>query len=152
MKKLLISLAAVLITIPALAEHHNSTEAEVLAAVEAFNTAYATNDVEGYFNSYADDAMLYFYGARQDIKAYHEEWSAMVEAGGGVEKNEISDVKVQVLQSDKVAVASYFVDNKSRSAEGETSSEKAFESDVWQKIDGEWKIVSLHYSAIEAEE
>jgi len=152
MKKLLISLAAVLITTPALAEHHNSAEAEVHAAVEAFNTAYAANDVEGYFNNYADDAMLYFYGARQDVTAYHEEWSAMVKAGGGVEKNEISDVKVQVLQGDKVAVASYFVDNRSRTPEGDTSAEKAFESDVWQKIDGEWKIVSLHYSEIVAEE
>ena len=152
MKKLLTCLVAVMITIPALAEHHNSTEAEMYAAVEAFNTAYATNDVEGYFNSYADGAMLYFYGARQDIAAYHEEWSAMVKAGGGVEKNEISDLKVQMLQGDNVAVASYFVDNMSRSAEGETSSEKAFEMDVWQKIDGEWKIVSLHYSAIAAEE
>jgi ketosteroid isomerase-like protein len=152
MKKLLTCLAAVLITIPALAEHHNSTEAEMYAAVKAFNTAYATNDVEGYFNHYADDAMLYFYGARQDVAAYHEEWSAMVKAGGGVEKNEISDVNVQMLQGDTVAVASYFVDNRSRSAEGETSSEKAFEMDVWQKIDGEWKIVSLHYSAIVAEE
>jgi ketosteroid isomerase-like protein len=152
MNKLLTCLVAVLITTPALAEHHNSTEAEVLAAVEAFNTAYATNDVEGYFNHYADDVMLYYYGARQEIATYHEEWSAMIKAGGGVEKNEISDVKVQMLQGNEAAVASYFVDNKTREAEGDTSTAKAFELDVWQKIDGEWKIVSMHYSEIAAEE
>ena len=150
MKKLLTCLVAVLITTPVLAEHHSSTETEVHAAVESFNTAYASNDVEAYFNHYADGVMLYFYGARQDITAYHEEWSSMVKAGGAVEKNELSDVKVQVLQDD-VAVSSYFVENTTRTPEGETATVNAFEMDVWQKTDGEWKIVSLHYSEIPAE-
>ncbi len=152
MKKLLTCLVAVLIPISIMAEHHNSAEAEVRAAVAAFNGAYATNDVEGYFSHYTDDATLYFYGARQKVAAYHEEWSAMVDAGGAVEKNDLSDVRVQVLPGDEVAVASYFVDYVSRSPEGERVGARAFESDVWQKIDGEWKIVNLHYTEIAPEE
>ena len=152
MKKLLTCLVAVLNTMSAMAEHHSSTEAEVFAAVEAFNEAYGTNDVEGYFGHYADDAMVYFYGERQNMALYHEEWSAMVDAGGAVEKNDPSDVRVQVMPSNEVAVATYFVDNATRSPEGETTVAKAFETDVWQKIEGEWKIVSLHYTEIEPEE
>ncbi len=152
MKKLLICLAAVLITTSTMAEHHNSAEAEVYAAVKAFNEAYATNDVEGYFDHYTDDATLYFYGARQIVADYHEEWSAMVDAGGAVEKNDPADVQVQVMPGDEVAVATYFVDNATRSPDGETAVARAFESDVWQKIEGEWKIVSLHYTEIAPEE
>jgi ketosteroid isomerase-like protein len=135
-----------------MAEQHSSSETEVRAAVAAFNTAYATNDVESYFSHYTDDATLYFYGERHKVAAYHEEWTAMVDAGGAVEKNDPSDVRVQVLPGDQVAVASYFVDYASRSPEGERTVAMGFESEVWQKIDGEWKIVSLHYSEIAPEE
>lgn len=152
MKKLLTCLVAVLMPISIMAEQHSSAEAEVRAAVESFNGAYASNDVEGYFSHYTDDAMLYFYGARQKVAAYHEEWSAMVDAGGAVEKNDLSDVRVQVMPGDAVAVASYFVDYVSRSPEGEMAAARAFESDVWQKIDGEWKIVNLHYTEIAPDE
>ena len=43
------------------------------------------------------------------MPAYREEWSAMIEAGGGVGNYELSDVRVQVLPGG-VAVATYFVD------------------------------------------
>jgi ketosteroid isomerase-like protein len=152
MKKLLTCLVAVLIAIPTMAEHHKSAEAEVYAAINAFNDAYATNDVEGYFGHYTDDATLYFSGARQKVADYHEEWTALVDAGGGVEKNDESDVRVQLMPGGETAVATYFIDNASRSPEGETSVTKAFETAVWQKIDGEWKIVSLHYTEIAPDE
>ena len=152
MKKLLTCFVAVLISVSTMAEHHSSAEAEIYAAVEAFNKAYATNDVEGYFGYYADSATLYFYGARQNLAAYHEEWSATIDAGGAVEKNDTSDVKVQVMPGDEVAVASYFVDNAMHSPEGERSAARAFESEVWQKIAGKWQIVSLHYTEIAPED
>lgn len=148
MKKILSCLIATLLSLSALAEHHNSAEAEVIEMAEAFNTAYATNDIEAYFDMYADDAEVFFYGARQDMGAYHEEWSAMAEAGGGVEMNEMSDLKIQVMPCGDVAIATSFVDNRTRSPDGEVTTVKAFETDVWQKIDGEWKVINLHYSEI----
>jgi len=151
MSKGILLLAATLISFVALAAHHGSAEDEVRAAAKAFNTAYTTNDIERYFGHYADGATVYFYGARQDMSAYHKEWSAMMDAGGGVEVNEISDLVIQMMPSGEVAIATYFVDNKTRSPEGEVSTVRAFETDVWQKIDGEWLIVSLHYSEIPAD-
>jgi ketosteroid isomerase-like protein len=56
------------------------------------------------------------------------------------------------MPSGDVAIATSFIDNRTRLADGTTSSETAFETDVWQKIDGEWKIVSLHYSTVAAGE
>ena len=151
MKKLLTCLVAALISFSAFAEHHSSVEAEIREVAEAFNTAYATNDVETYFDFYTDDAVLYFYGARRPVAAYREEWTATIEAGGGVEKNEESDLQVQVMPSGDVAIATSFIDNRSRSPDGDVSSARAFETDVWQKIDGEWLIVNMHYSEIAPE-
>jgi ketosteroid isomerase-like protein len=152
MKKLLTGMVAVLITISAMAAHHESAEDEVRAAAEAFDKAYMTNDIEGYFSHYADGATVYFYGARQDMSAYREEWSAMIDAGGGVEVNEMSDVVIQMMPSGEVAIATSFIDNRTRDAEGEVSTVRAFETDIWQKIDGNWQIISLHYSEIPPDE
>ncbi|HEX6261134.1 MAG TPA: nuclear transport factor 2 family protein [Woeseiaceae bacterium] len=148
MKSILTGLVVALISVPAMAEDQGPAEAEVRTAIKAFNDAYAGNDVDTYFNHYAANAMVYFYGARQDLSAYHEEWAEMVEAGGRVEKNELSDVQVQVMPSGDVAVASYFVDYRLREPGGDVSVAKAFESEVWQKIGDDWKIVNLHYSEI----
>jgi len=153
MKKILIVLTTTFISFSVFADHPNSSAVtEVTNAVKAFNKAYETNDVEGYFNHYANDAMLYFYGDRWEVSTYHEYWkTAVVGAGGGVEKNMQSDLQVKVTSGGDTAVTAYFVENRSRSPEGDINEEKAYESDVWQKIDGVWKIISLHYSVIPPE-
>lgn len=147
MRKLLLCLFAVMIPVWAQGAHHE-TEAEIRALAEAFNTAYATNKVDAYFGFYAEDAELYFYGERQNIAAYKKEWHELMAAGGGVEKNEISDLKIQVMPGGNVAIATYFVDNRTRYPDSGTDSAKAFETEVWRKLGGEWKVVNLHFSEI----
>lgn len=152
MRKILSCFVIILMSFPAMADHHGEENADLYAAIQAFDHAYANNDVGIYFSFYADDAMVYFGGARQDIAAYHEMWTALMAAGGGVELNEMSELQVQVMPGGDVAVAASFIDNRTRSADGTTSTSRAYESDVWQKIDGKWKIISLHHSGISAEE
>lgn len=152
MNRILSCLIIVLMSFSAMAEHHKSENADLHAAIKAFDHAYATNDVETYFGYYADEATVYFSGARQDINAYHELWTALMEEGGGVEKNEMSDLQVQVMPGGDVAIATSFIDNRTRAPDGTTSTSRAFETDVWQKIDGEWQIISLHYTDIVPEE
>ena len=153
MRKILSCCVIVLISISAVADHHGEENADLHAAIKAFDHAYATNDVEKYFSFYADDATVYFGStAREDVSAYHKMWTGLMAAGGGVELNEMSDLKVQVMPGGDVAIATSFIDNRTRAPDGTTSTSKAFETDVWQKIDGEWKIISLHYSGITADE
>jgi len=152
MSKILSCIIIALFSLSAIAEHHESKSDGLHDTIKAFDHAYANNDVEAYFDHYAKGATVFFYGARQDVAAYHEEWTALMEAGGGIELNEMSDMKVQLMPSGDVAIATSFIDNRTRAADGTTSTEKAFETDVWQKIDGKWKIISLHYSVVSAEE
>jgi ketosteroid isomerase-like protein len=145
-KGLIVCLVVLLVPLLTHAGDESSVESEVRAAAADFNDAYATNDVERYFSYYADDAVVYFYGERQDLKKYHKTWSEFMEAAGGVEKNELSEKIFQVLPGGKAVVASYFVHNITRSPEGKRSEAQAYETEVWQKIDGEWKVVNLHYT------
>lgn len=148
MKKILTFLVVSLISFSAMAAHHSSVDAELSDAIKAFNVAYTSNNMDAYFGFYTDDATIYYFGERHKLSAYREEWTAEIDAGGGVEKNETSDVRVQVMPSGDVAVVTSFIDNRTRGTDGETTTVKAFETEVWQKIDGEWKVVSLHYTEI----
>jgi ketosteroid isomerase-like protein len=153
MRKILSCFVIIMLSFPAMADHPGAENADLHAAIKAFDHAYANNDVEKYFSFYADDATAYFGDAeRVDIAAYHEMWTGLMAAGGGVELNEMSDLQVQVMPGGDVAVSTSFIDNRTRSADGTTSTTRAFETDVWQKIDGKWQIISLHHSGISAEE
>lgn len=143
MKKIAL-LLGFLLTGPVLADE--AVVAEIEAAEQAFNGAYASGDYETYFAHYTEDAALFFFGSRQKVADYYEEWKATVESGFEYENYEMTDMRVQVLGDGDVAVATYFVDLRSRTPDGEVADARAFESDVWQKIDGEWKIVTLHYT------
>ena len=63
-------------------------------------------------------------------------------------KNKASDIQIKVAPGGNTAVVGSFIENRSRSPEGDINEEKGYETEVWQKIDGEWKIISLHYSVI----
>ena len=144
MKKILSFFAAALLSCSAMAEHHH--EAEVAAASEVFNSAYETNDADTYFDFYTEDAVVFFYGERQSVAAYREEWTASIKAGGGVELNKRSDLRVQMMPSGDAAVLSSFIDNRTRAVDGGLTTVKGDETEIWQKIAGKWRVVGLHYS------
>lgn len=153
MRKILNGFVIALMSLTIVSELQAQENADLHAAIQAFDHAYATNDVETYFGYYAEGATVYFGGdARQDVDAYHEMWTGLMAAGGGVELNEMSELMVQVMPSGDFAIATSFVDNRTRSPEGDKSTSKAYETDIWQKIDGKWKIISMHYSGISEEE
>ena len=148
MKRFFVSMIAALMSLSVMAEHHDEENADLYAAIHAFDRAYASNDTETYFDYYAEGATVFYSGDRQDLAAYEKFWPEFMAAGGGVEKNEMSNLKVQVLGGGDVAVSTSFIDNITRSPDGSKTAIRAFETDVWQKIDGKWKVVSLHYTEL----
>ena len=151
MKNLTAIIFAITFPLVALAGNPKAVESEIVKMEEAFNEAYATNQVDTYFSFYTEDATLFFYGERQPVAQYRKEWHDTINAGGGVVHNDVSDMQVRVLPGGKAAVASSFIDNSTRSPDGDVTTVRAYESNVWQKIDGEWKVVSLHYNEIAAD-
>lgn len=122
---------------------------EVQNLVVAFNEAYERNDLDEYFSYYAEDLTQWFETGRASLEDYKKSWYGLIESGGGVEKNELSDIRIQVGPSGDTAVATYRVDVVTRAGDGTKTTERAWETDVWFKRDGEWKIVHLHYNSAE---
>jgi ketosteroid isomerase-like protein len=126
-----------------------TTAAEIEKLEIAFNQAYERNDLEEYFSYYADDVTLWFGSERAGLADYEKSWHELIEGGGGVEKNDLSDLRVQISPGGDAAVATYVVDVVARQVDGKKTRERAFETDVWYKRDGKWKIVHLHYNSKE---
>lgn len=148
MNRLLALFIALLLPLSVYGDTSSAVADEIRELEATFNDAYGENDLNTYFGMYAEDATLIFYGARQPVPQYREEWTAEVAAGAGVEKNEITDIRIQVLADGKVAVATYVLETVSVTASGERSTMLAHETDVWHKRADGWKIVSMHYSEL----
>lgn len=126
-----------------------TTSAEIEKLEVAFNQAYERNDLEEYFSYYADDVTQWFESGRASLADYKKSWYELIQGGGGVEKNALSDLQVQVSPGGDAAVATYVADVVTRQVDGKKTKERAFETDVWYKRDGKWKIVHLHYNSKE---
>jgi ketosteroid isomerase-like protein len=126
-----------------------ATASEIEKLVVAFNQAYERNDLEKYFSYYADDVTQWFESGRVSLADYKKDWYGLIQGGGGVEKNAISDLRVQVSPGGDSAVATYALDVVTRQAGGKKTKERAWETDVWFKRDGKWQIVHLHYNSKE---
>ena len=151
MSRILTLITAVLVSFSAIADEHDAAQAELRAVVVAFNQAYADNDLELYFSHFAEDADMYWSGTRHTTAAYRDDYTATVEAGGAVEKNGVSGLVIRMLPGNEAGIASFFIDYRFRNPGGDITVEQAFETEVWEKIDGMWKVVGLHNNIIPPE-
>ena len=131
-----------------MADEHDAAQAELRNVVVAFNEAYADNDLELYFSHFAEDADMFWSGARHTTAAYRDDYMATIKAGGAVEKNVVSGLVIRMLPGNEAGIASFFIDYRFRNPGGEITVEQAFETEVWEKIDGAWKLVGMHNNVI----
>ncbi len=142
MKNIVLILAAFFIAPSLYADDQDASAEAVRKASEAFNIAYETNDVEGYFDLYEENAMIYFYGERWTVSDYYDYWkNNMVGAGGGVEKNTTSNMQIKVSPDGNTAVISFYINNRSRSPEGEINEEKGYETGMCSFIFFKWDLL-----------
>jgi ketosteroid isomerase-like protein len=145
-KTLLLSFAIAVSLSAAAATSEEAAVEEVIKHVVAFNGAYERNELDAYFAFYAEDATLWFGPGRTRLADYKQEWYQLIEKGGGVEKNVISDLHVQMGPGNTTAVATYQIDVHTRMADGKVTEDHAHESDVWFLGDGQWLIAHIHYT------
>jgi ketosteroid isomerase-like protein len=149
------ALAAALVLVatlvpPLQAATPTAAEAEIARLERDWNDAYGANDLPKYFGAYADDAVLIFYGERSTVADYRKSWTASVNGGDRLEAVRLTDLVIRIAPPGDTAIASYQLEVRTRHANAKPTDERAFESDVWQKRGGAWKVVHVHYSAIPA--
>jgi ketosteroid isomerase-like protein len=117
-----------------------------------FNDAYLQNDLDRYFGFYAEGASLLFDSGRSTLSSYRDSWYELIDSGGGVRKNTISDLRIQMSPSGDAAVATYQLEVETEYPGNELSIETAHETDVWFKTAEGWRIAHVHYTSAGAEE
>jgi ketosteroid isomerase-like protein len=134
---------------PLYAASVRGVDAEIARLERDWNGAYGANDLPKYFAAYADDAVLIFDGERSSLADYRKSWSAAVASGNRLESVQLSDLVVRVAPSGDTAIASYRLEVRTLHPAGQaTDDEHFFETDVWQRRGGAWKVVHVHYSAV----
>ena len=150
MKTLLLSLAIVTTATFSVGASAASAEdaavEEVIKHVVAFNGAYERNELDAYFAFYSADATLWFDSGRVKLADYQKDWRKLIADGGGVVKNVISDLHVQMGPGDTTAVATYQLDVETRMPDGSVTKDHAHETDVWFLGNGQWLVAHLHYT------
>jgi ketosteroid isomerase-like protein len=146
---MILSTIALILSIAGAGTQAEATAKEIEKLEIAFNKAYERNDLEEYFSYYADDVTQWFESGRMELARYQKDWYALVQGGGGVEKNALSDLRIQVSPGGDAVVATYALDVVTRQVDGKKTKERAYETDVWFQRGGAWKIVHLHYNSRE---
>ena len=126
--------------------------AEVLAASAAFNKAYAENRLEDYFSYYADNAVLMTPGGTLQAAAeYRAEWKVLLASGGGVAKLVTTQPTAVTISTDGSSAVVAFTPYTAvyKDSEGNESTANYAETDIWWKINGEWKVVYIHYHELD---
>jgi ketosteroid isomerase-like protein len=144
------ALLAALIFLPTFAQSAVDPAVEQITRLEqVWNDAYGANDLKNYFSYYADDPVLVFYNERTTLAEYRKSWAESTKTEP-LESAKISDLKVKVGPSGSAAIASYQLEVRTHHADGKTTTEHAFETDVWFKRKGAWRVTAVHYSTVPA--
>lgn len=138
---------SVFLAFSASAAENEAVQKEITELVQKFNEEYKNNNLDAYFSYYADDVTQWWPEGRVSLADYKKQWYELIANGGGVEKNVISDLQVQVGPSGDSAVATYRLDVITRQPNGERTGETALETDVWFKRNGKWQVAHLHYNS-----
>jgi ketosteroid isomerase-like protein len=122
-----------------------TTEQEIARLEQVWNDAYGANDLPKYFSYYSENPILVFYNKRTTLADYRKMWAEATKTEP-VESAKVSDLKVQIDPTGDTATASYQLDVRTRHPDGKTTLEHAFETDVWSKLKGQWRVCAVHYS------
>lgn len=134
-------------------EERAQIKAKILDLERQFNEAYESNDLDTYWAFYADDLTQFLDSGRLTLDEYKKEWTAMVEGGGSVLESRTEDVRVRISPMGDAAIVTYPVFLRYRGTDGIESADPYYETNVWFRQDGGWKLVHLHFSsAVEQEE
>ena len=125
-----------------------NAEQEIRNLEQQMNDAYARNDLQAYFNYYAQDFTQWLPEGRTDLERYKRQWQAYISSGNSVQAAEVRELVMRVAPSEDAVVASYILYVKTKATDGKITEEENQETDVWFKRDGAWKVVALHFAPL----
>ncbi len=131
-----------------------STLGELRNAIDTFYEAYYDSDFDRYYEFYAQDVVIIdSTGRARTLEEYKIESEEFANAVGDVVRESVVDLvpAIWLSPAGDSAVAHWIHPFVYRTSDGDESTFIFAESDVWSKIDGEWKVVHIHYQEVAGE-
>ena len=123
--------------------------AEISALHRKRGEIWLQRRLDAYLSFYWDDAILFVVGARMTLPDFRRALVALLEAGGGPLAIDLPPVKDIAISSEGDAATTGFEwRTRSRSADGIDNDESYYETDVWYRRNGTWKIISIHLTRL----
>lgn len=137
-------LVSVLMSVAPLTVFAQAQDAAVRRALEAYDQAVAKKDVETVRNLLAQDVLLYEHSVRNDgaKDAFENHLKPEILESGGLQLT-FSDVRITPETDLALVTRQYRVRGKIQGREIDATGNETL---VWQKLDGQWKILHIHYS------
>jgi ketosteroid isomerase-like protein len=121
---------------------------ELQAIIRKLPAIYRSGDIDSYLEHYAPDISAYYSGTAMTAIEAHQFIKSLFEGGGKTVKFEMTSPLVQFDESTEAAIVSYRWREHFRFNDGHETDTEYYESDVWYRRDGKWKIVNVHQSTI----
>jgi ketosteroid isomerase-like protein len=109
---------------------------------------YRAGDVQGYLAHYADDLSANYSGVVANSDEARKFIISLFEGDGKTLKFEMGDPKIQFGESTDAAVVSYPWREHFQHPDGHQTDTEYYETDVWLRRNGEWKIANVHQSTV----
>jgi ketosteroid isomerase-like protein len=121
---------------------------ELRAIMRRLPEIYRAGDVQGYLAHYAPDLSASYSGVLANSEEARKFMMSLFEGDGKTLKFEMGIPKVQFSESTDAAVVSYPWREHFQYPDGHQTDIEYYETDVWLRRNGEWKIANVHQSTI----
>ena len=129
----------------------DATLGELRTAIKTFYDAFYTQNWDVYYNFYSDDVVLIDKtGDVMDLAEYESRAAKDAEVLGDLLTDSVADslVDVRLSPDGKSGIAYSRLPYLYRNKDGVETTITIAETDVWWKIDGEWKVVHIHFPEV----
>lgn len=114
---------------------------------------WVRRQADAYLSYYWDDAILFTVEERMTVADLRREFVALLEAGGGPVSIDLPDVDdIAVSSAGDAATTCFQWGARSRSEDGVESDRTYYETNVWYRRNGAWKIIRMHLTRLSLRE
>jgi ketosteroid isomerase-like protein len=131
----------------------NGKRAQIVAEIGELHRKrgedWVGRQAEAYLSFYWDDAVIFAVDKRMTLAELRRAFVALLEAGGGPLMIDLPPVDDIVISSrGDAATTSFEWRSRSRSADGVDTDRLAYETNVWYRRNGIWKIIRMHLTRL----
>ena len=122
--------------------------AELRSIMRRLPDIYRAGDISAYLAHYAPDISANFSGSVMSSDEARKFITSLFEGGGKTLDFQIGDPQMQFSESGDAAIVRYPWRERFLYSDGHQTDTEYYETDVWYRRNGEWKIAHVHQSTV----